>query len=189
MHLVLRLRGGGGGFFVKNLLTGEEKMMSADGSSMKILDIRSWISTSFNSPKFILKVDGNTIGRKEILSKVSAYPSIVDGSHVVSFMPVNYKTVVFCQSAAGFWNETILDLLGLKTIQELIDLQTDESIKKLQKEILLTVVGLKILKTSFKENSKEWKLVASKGATYVKKAGLPIALDQLLDLVICSLVA
>ena len=50
--------------------------------------------------------------------------------------------------------------------------------------MLLTVAGLKILKTDFKENAKEWKLVAAKGAGFVKKAALSMSLDQLLAAVV-----
>jgi len=44
-------------------------------------------------------------------------------------MPINYKSVVFCQSAAGYWNDTLLQLMSMETVQELIDKQTNEEVK------------------------------------------------------------
>ena len=47
------------------------------------------------------------------------------------------------------------------------------------------MAALKILKTEFKDNSKEWKLVAGKGAGFIKKAGL--SLEKLLEAVIAKI--
>ncbi len=100
-------------------------------------------------------------------------------------MPVNYKSIVFCQSAAGFWNESLLELMSLGSVEELVEKQTSEEVKQLKKEALMTFAALKILKTHFKDNIKEWKLVASKGASFIKKAGL--SLDKLLEAVVAEL--
>jgi hypothetical protein len=103
----------------------------------------------------------------------------------VSFLPLNYKSIVFCQSAAGFWNETLLELMSLESVEELVEKQISEEVKQLKIEALLTLAALKILKTHFKDNIKEWKLVAAKGARFLKNAGLPI--DQLLEVVVAEL--
>jgi hypothetical protein len=77
---------------------------------------------------------------------------------------------VFSQTAVGSWNANILKLLkDVKTMSDLKALQTDDNVKTLSEEALLTVIALRILKQNFPKNSKEWKMVASKGAGYVKK--------------------
>jgi len=99
-------------------------------------------------------------------------------------MPINYKTVVFCQSASGSWGEGLLEVMGFSCYDEFLNSQTNESLKTLHKDVLLSVAGLKILKTDFKKNAKEWKLVAAKGASFVKKAAVLMSLDQLLAAVV-----
>jgi hypothetical protein len=49
-------------------------------------------------------------------------------------------------------------------------------------EAILTLAGIKILKTKFKENIREWRFVASKGIQFVKNlVGNPHTVDSLLD--------
>ncbi len=100
-------------------------------------------------------------------------------------MPIDYKSIVFCQSAAGFWNESLLELMSLGSVEELVEKQTSEEVKQLKKEALLTLAALKILMTHFKDNVKQWKLVAAKGASFLKNAGLSV--DQLLEVVVAEL--
>ena len=54
--------------------------------------------------------------------------------------------------------------------------------KKLTPEIVLTLVGIKILKTHFKENIKEWRFVVAKAIQQVKaKCGADVSIDALCD--------
>jgi hypothetical protein len=43
-----------------------------------------------------------------------------------------------------------------------MDKQTDEEIKKMKPEVVLTLAGIKILKGQFKQNIKEWRFVVAK---------------------------
>jgi hypothetical protein len=55
-------------------------------------------------------------------------------------------------------------------------------LKKLSPEILLTLAGIKILKTYFKENIKEWRFVVAKGIQQVKSVCGPAAsIDGMCD--------
>jgi hypothetical protein len=110
----------------------------------------------------------------------------------VKFTPINYKSIVFSQSAAGFWNSGLLEMLdGITSMAELRALQTDETVKSLNDDLLLTVIAIKILKTRFTGNIKEWRLVAAKGVGYLKKSlgGASSAtgsLDSLMEKVVFS---
>ena len=68
----------------------------------------------------------------------------------MGYIDVTYKSVVFCQEASGLWTDGLLKLLkGLISVKDLVDMQTDEEIKKIKPEIVLTLAGMKMLKTSF----------------------------------------
>ena len=57
-------------------------------------------------------------------------------------------------------------------------------IKNLPKEVLLTLIGIKILKAKFNANRSEWNLVAGKAVGYLKwtlGGQLPLPLDELLQ--------
>lgn len=105
----------------------------------------------------------------------------------MSFLPVNYKSVVSAQSANGSWNDKLMKLIGqskFASVADFIQSQTDEALKALPSDVILTVVGLKLLKSHFADNAKEWKLVASKGSGYIKKQGLALTLEQMMEKII-----
>ena len=61
-----------------------------------------------------------------------------------------------------------------------LKLQKSPAIKGLKKEAILTILGLKILKDKFIENKDEWKLVAGKGAGFLR-ANKVINIQEALD--------
>ena len=132
----------------------------------------------------ILKIKGKHIAHKDYLKKASDFVEKLKGTYVVSFMPISYKTVVFCQNASGSWGEGLLEIMGFICYDDFLNSQTNEGLKALHKDVLLTVAGLKILKTDFKDNAKEWKLVAAKGASFIKKAAVSMSLEQILAAVV-----
>ena len=105
---------------------------------------------------------------------------------VISILPYNYKQVVFSQSADGSWTESLLKFLkNTETFDSLLKKQSDDlRAMELAKEVLLTLVGIKILKAKFSANRSEWNLVAGKAVGYLKwslSGQLPLPLDQLLQ--------
>jgi hypothetical protein len=63
-----------------------------------------------------------------------------------------------------------------------VDKQTDEAVKALSPEIVLTLAGIKLLKTYFKENIREWRFVVAKAIQQVKaKCGAGVSVDALCD--------
>ena len=96
-------------------------------------------------------------------------------------MPINYKAVAFCQTASGVWGEKLLKLLKVETATQLVEAQKDEQLKAMSAQVILTIVGIQLLKTQFAGNNKEWRLVAAKGAGFLKSQGLPLTLEQMLE--------
>lgn len=48
-------------------------------------------------------------------------------------------------------------------------MQSEEEIKALGDKLILTLIGIKILREHFKDNQNEWKLVVHKAIVYMKK--------------------
>ncbi len=73
-------------------------------------------------------------------------------------------------------------LKGTATIAELIAKQSNEQIKSMKPEVVITLAGIKMLKTHFKDNIKEWRFVYTKGAQQVKGAlGSAASIDAICD--------
>ena len=94
---------------------------------------------------------------------------ITENSHKISFLILNYKSFVFSQKASGCWSENLFSILKEKNLVELQTLQTDPDLKTMGSEMLLTLVGIKILSNEYKDNKKEWKLVVHKARQFLKK--------------------
>lgn len=84
-------------------------------------------------------------------------------------MHFNYKSVVFNQSANGLWTDKLYKLLGEKNIAELKAIQDSEDLKKLDEQVLLTLIALKVLNEKFSAKKTEWRLVAAKAKGCLKK--------------------
>ncbi len=98
-------------------------------------------------------------------------------SEVKYFVKRTYRDVVFSQHPTGIWSKTLLTMLETKTIQELSAAQK----LVLKDEVLVTLVGLKILAEHFGDDRKSWKLVASKARNALKKMlGFTADIDQAL---------
>lgn len=91
-------------------------------------------------------------------------------------MPITYKSIVFCQSATGSWGEGLLEVIGATSLNEIMD--KNESVKGMEADVVLTLMGLKLLNKYFSHKVAEWGLVAKKGEMYIKKKGL-MAVDLL----------
>ncbi len=84
---------------------------------------------------------------------------------------------MFTQLPTGIWKDTLLKMLETKTIKELKAKQT----LVLSNEVLLTLVGLKILADHFGDDRKSWKLVAGKARNALKSMlGFKGDIDQAL---------
>ena len=90
LHLVLRLRGGGGGINVKS---GNETKSVTYDEKMSIKDLKKNIKNQFKvTNNIILMVSGKqVIEANEKVKLVSKYPEAKCGSEVVSFIEADYK--------------------------------------------------------------------------------------------------
>ncbi|TNV84285.1 hypothetical protein FGO68_gene9917 [Halteria grandinella] len=171
LHLVLRLRGGGGGVNILNMVTQENKYVNWDQNTT-IKELKELLKQHWSAEKLLLYIDDVLVTDKE--DKKLAFKDFKSLNEMQSgcakCMPINYKSVVFSQSAVGSWNAGLLKLLlDATTMPELRALQTHEGVKQQNDEVILSIIALKLLKTVFPQNNKEWRLVAGKGAGYVKK--------------------
>jgi hypothetical protein len=140
--------------------------------------------------KIILYVGGKAVlDVDENISLFSKYPEATQDCKTLGYIEVSYKAVVFCQQASGIWNNELIKLLkGVSTIQELTQIQTNEEIKKMKPETILTLVGIKLLKTYFKDNMKEWRFVYAKGVQQLKVAlGSSASIDAVCDALILDI--
>lgn len=110
IHLVLRLRGGGGGSItITNVLTGDAHQIHVGlpGTTYKKLasHLDGMLKTGKEMVFFALdaKVPKVLYG-----NSIDCIPGVEYDSKILSFLPYSYQNVVFLQSAAGSWDERIL---------------------------------------------------------------------------------
>jgi hypothetical protein len=97
---------------------------------------------------------------------------------------VTYTNLCNYQLMNGEWTDKLLSLLkDAPTLYQLLALQTDEEVKKLPQEVILTLVGIKLLKTKFIADQKEWRIAVDKGIQLIKKFMVndSVNIEQLLD--------
>lgn len=75
---------------------------------------------------------------------------------------------MFLQNADGSWKDELVALMGEGSFEDFRDRQTSADIKTVAKASLLTLAGVKILKSKFPDNHKEWKLVVNKAYGFLK---------------------
>ena len=156
---------------------------------MSITELKNNIQRDFPG-KVILFLSGKqVVEADENVSLHSKYPEATYNCKTLTFLSVDYKSVVFSQQASGLWSEELLKLLkGYATTKDLMDKQTDEEIKKMKPEVVLTLAGIKMLKGQFKQNVKEWRFVVAKAIQQVKsQCGQGISIDALCDKLILDL--
>ncbi len=188
LHLVLRLRGGGGNISVTNESTGEKKSIEYY-EGMTIAEVKNKIKALFPG-KIILLISDKPINEPdENVSLIAKYPEATYSCNTLSFISVDYKSVVFSQQASGLWSDGLLKLLkGYATPKDLADKQTDDQLKQLGPEIILTLAGIKLLKGHFKDNIKEWRFVVGKAIQQVKaKCGAGVSIDAMCDKLVFEL--
>ncbi|TNV84379.1 hypothetical protein FGO68_gene3317 [Halteria grandinella] len=170
LTLILRLRGGSATVEILNMETKEQMQVCWD-QKMTIFGLKELLKQHCNTDKILLYIDGVLVTDKEdeklAIKVFKSFKKMASG--FAKCMPINYKSVVFCQSAVGSWNAGLLKLLqNANTMIELRAQQTYEGAKWQGDEVLLSVIALQMLKTIFPQNNKEWRLVAGKGVGFVK---------------------
>ncbi len=156
---------------------------------MTIAEVKNKIKALFPG-KIILLISDKPINEPdENVSLHGKYPQATYDCKTLSFISVDYKSVVFSQQASGLWSDGLLKLLkGYATPKDLADKQTDDQLKQLAPEIILTLTGIKLLKGHFKDNIKEWRFVVGKAIQQVKaKCGAGVSIDAMCDKLVIEL--
>ena len=65
--------------------------------------------------------------------------------------------------------EQLFDMIEANSAKELQEMQTNNSVKAVNEDILRTLVAVKILNENFKDKKPLWKLVEKKAIDYCKK--------------------
>lgn len=102
----------------------------------------------------------------------------------IRYYAQNLWDVIDIQLVSGCWEETILNEANLKMPQ--VNALINDEIRNAapesedQLKIIYTLIALKLLKTIFKEEERQWRLVAKKGINFIKGFGLSLP-DNFLD--------
>eukprot|EP00347_Sterkiella_histriomuscorum_P017977 403347255 len=170
LHLVLRLRGGGGILIVQDQDTKSEVKIDAD-LHQQVLQVRMKIAEQCKCDltKIKLFFKGVEIQNSKNFNKLKDIGVEYD-SKELTYRYFTYKSIVFSQGANGSWNDKLYRHIKNQGFAALKALQTETKIQALEEQALLTLVGIKVLTDKFPENKNEWKLVAAKGKNYLKKS-------------------
>lgn len=162
MHLVLRLRGGGGGYEWKfiNKRTGQETKISLDVSEANPKSALKKLALVQKLKPEDFKSVGNFKDDKVYKHDGGAYEYVTK---------LTYKDVAFRQSAIGLWTVKVLEFCDLKTVKDLAAANKDLKVTK--SEVWYTLVGLKLLISEFDIEKPKWKLIANKARAQLKLNG------------------
>ncbi|CDW77144.1 von willebrand factor a domain-containing protein 5a-like [Stylonychia lemnae] len=184
LSLVLFLRGCG---YELECIDIDTKTKITIPSQINILQVRWEIGEKLGIHMDYIQV----IQAGKILSNdLSCQQAGIDqNNNQIDYIYFNYKSIVFCQNANGQWTQKLYTMLEEENLTKLREAQDDEKLKNIDEVVLLTLVGIKILKRYFIENKNEWSLVVSKGKRYLKNAlGLSLGeINQMVDITELSL--
>uniref|UniRef100_A0A7S3KH39 Ubiquitin-like domain-containing protein n=1 Tax=Euplotes crassus TaxID=5936 RepID=A0A7S3KH39_EUPCR len=173
IHLVLRLRGGGG-LNLRNTVTGFQTTIEVNFDTSKLSDIKMRISRNLglSDKKIKLFYENKPLEKDDNTTLRTA--EIKEGS-VLEYSYPNYKDFIDIQNSEGFWTESVMELVTF-TVEDLKPLITDPIKNKFEKEedqlqIMYTWIGVKGLKEKYPLKEDEWKLIAKKGTDYLSKHG------------------
>jgi len=169
LHLVLRLRGGGGAFTatVVNTDTNVETKITGVEHHISFKNLHDKIATAAKCKKervVITQIHGNDVKpdydrNDSIFDHIKEYPSAVKISFTLG---LDFSEIVTCFNSTGIMTDSLFKRLISKEIAELREKQSNEKVKEASDEVLLTLIGLKILNTFYKDSKKLWNLVEKK---------------------------
>ena len=114
---------------ILNLVTKEKKYFEWS-DSLTIKSIRETLKQHWNADNLLLYIDDVLLSDKDELKKpFKEYESVKEMKDgCFTCMTINYKSVVFSQTAVGSWNGGLLKLLTAKTMAELRTQQTEVNV-------------------------------------------------------------
>ena len=89
----------------------------------------------------------------------------------ITFTPaLDFSEIVKAFRSSGIMSDNLLKFLGVETIAEIREKQTNDKVKAVSDEVLLTFVAIKILNNHYKKSKKLWTLVEKKSRKAVLKS-------------------
>jgi len=173
LHLVLRLRGGGG-LNLRNNVTGFQTSMEVNFDTATLSNIKMRVARNLllNENKIKLFYENKPVEKDDGTTLRDA--GIKEGT-VLEYSYPNYKDFIDIQQSDGFWTETIMELVEF-TVDDVKAALTDPIKNKFENEeeqlkIMYTWIGIKGLNVKYSSKEDEWKLIAKKGADFLAKHG------------------
>lgn len=176
LHLVLRLRGGGG-LNLRNMVTGFQTTVEIDFSKSTLEDIKQRIgrNLSVKLEKIKLFYENKPLEKED--SETLTNAGVKEGT-VLEYSYPNYKDFVDIQQSEGFWTEKILELVDfdLEAVKAAITdaIKTKFDSEEEQLKIMFTWIGIQGLKVRYSNKEDEWKLIAKKGKDFISRHGFNI---------------
>jgi ubiquitin len=171
LHLVLRLRGGGGSIYLKSKLTGEKKPIELPPDMLTISKLKEEVRALIGNTKFSLFFKGKKLDADD---ETTARELGIDYWDEIEYGNITYKDVISLQKYLGNWSEDILDLVGLS--QEDVEDAVPHSLRKQCREeiteVMCTLIGIKALNDNFMEEQAEWMLIEMKAKSYLQTKGV-----------------
>ena len=173
IHLVLRLRGGGG-LNLRNKVTGFKTTLETDFSTTKLSHIKERVCRNLNLTKSKIKFFYENKALEKGDDETLKDAGVKEGTELEYSYP-NYKDFVEIQQSDGFWNDNVMDLVDF-TIEDVKAVISDSIKQKYDTEedqlkIMYTWIGIKGLNSKYSNKESEWKLIAKKGKDYLTKQG------------------
>ena len=177
LHLVLRLRGGGGNpvYSFTNMISGVRITLSNTISNKSTLgDLKYNIQKSLPSDQQFFKI---FINDSEIISKDTMTLEecgITLGDPIKVWYPT-YLDIVKHQNVLGYWTVEVLNVISRK-LEDVVSQIPEIVSSKLsnpddQLKVVCTVLALKSLKSMYPQNEAEWRLISKKGTKYIQSQG------------------
>jgi ubiquitin len=173
IHLVLRLRGGGG-LNIRNMVTGFQTTMEVNFETATLSDVKMRIARNLNldTNKIKFFYENKKVEKEDTETLKGA--GIKEGT-VIEYSYPNYKDFIEIQQSDGFWTESVMDLVNF-SLDDVKAAITDPIKNKFEKEedrlkVMFTWIGVQGLKVKYSEKESEWKLIVKKGVDYLDKHG------------------
>jgi hypothetical protein len=173
LHLVLRLRGGGG-LNLRNMVTGFQTTVEVDFATATLENIKQRVARNLGYDEESIRLFyENKLLEKDV--KTTLVDAGIKEGTIMEYTYPNYKDFIEIQQADGFWSESVVDLVDF-SIEDVKAAINDTIKHKFEKEedqlkILFTWIGIKGLKTRYESKESEWKLIVKKGIDFLSRHG------------------
>ena len=174
LHLVMNLRGGGGGNDTITLINKKDTITLIDKKD-PTNTFTFTVETGKHNPAIFIQKFVEKLGRPSKEFKIQFVDMDSSGSKTLYFeQTATFKEIVFSQKSDGEWSTKLLSHLDT-TIDALRAKHTSpQSLSNLTDGQVLTLVGIYVLQKHFANDRKLWKLVVDKAKRKLTGQGIQI---------------